>query len=132
MIRMEHPEVNTATTDKDIAERAAVEAATNWLALLDEGNLEASWEAAAQRLKTTVSKPQWTKSLRARSAIGALQSRKLLSATYAKATLPGEQEGHFVVIHFEASFEYKPAAVEMVTPMLEENGRWKVSGYSVR
>jgi hypothetical protein len=124
--------VGTVTTDKSDAEKAAVESATRWIALLDEGNLPASWEESAQHLKSAVSKAHWTKNLRSRVALGPLKSRKLLSASYAKAALPGAPEGEFVVIHFESSFEHKALAVEMVTPILEKDGNWRVSGYSMR
>jgi hypothetical protein len=123
--------VDTAT-DKDNAEKAAMECATKWLVLLDEGNLAASWEEAALHLKSSVSKEKWMKMLRVRGALGPLMSRKMISADYAKATLPGAPEGEFVVIHYQSSFEYNSSAVEMITPMLEKDGTWRVSGYSVR
>jgi Protein of unknown function (DUF4019) len=110
--------VDTVATDKNDAEKTAVESATRWLALQDDGNLAASWEESAQHLKSSVSKAQWTRMLRARVALGSLKSRKILSATYTKATLPGAPEGQFVVIYYESSFEHKTSAVEMVTPML--------------
>ena len=127
--------MDISAIDKENAENAAVECATRWLILLDAANLEASWEEAAQHLKSSVSKAQWTKMLRARSALGELQSRKIISAEYAEATVPGATgatNGRFVVIHYQSSFEHKSAALEMITPMLEEDGCWRVSGYSVR
>jgi hypothetical protein len=129
---MEYSSLDTVETVKRDAEKAAVESATQWIALLDEGNLPASWEAAAQHLKSSVSKAHWTKMLRSRVALGPLKSRKLVSADYAKATLPGAPEGEFVVIHFESSFEYKSSALEMLTPIREKDGGWRVSGYSIR
>jgi hypothetical protein len=129
---MEYSTVDTVTTDKNNAEKAAVESATRWIALLDEGDLPATWEESAQHLKSAVSKAHWTKNLRSRVALGPLKSRKLISAAYAKVTLPGAPEGEFVVIYFESSFEHKSSALEMVTPMLEEDGQWRVSGYSMR
>jgi hypothetical protein len=46
--------------------------------------------------------------------------------------LPGAPDGQYVVIQFETSFENKHNAVETVTPMLEPNGQWRVSGYYIR
>jgi len=37
-----------------------------------------------------------------------------------------------VIIQYETSFENKKAAVETVTPMLEADGSWKVTGYFVK
>src|ERR1700674_4431468 len=39
--------VDTVATDENDAEKAAVESATRWLALQDDGNLAASWEESA-------------------------------------------------------------------------------------
>jgi len=36
------------------------------------------------------------------------------------------------VIQFDAVFENKSSAVETVTPMLDPDGVWRVSGYFVR
>jgi hypothetical protein len=46
--------------------------------------------------------------------------------------LPGAPDGEYVVIQFEASFEKKKAAVETVTPMVDEDGEWRVSGYYLK
>ena len=124
--------MDTAAIANVSAEKAAVECATKWLVLLDEGNLAASWEEAAQHLKSSVSKEKWVKMLRSRGALGPLMSRKILSSDYAKATVPGALEGEFVVIQYQSAFEHKSAALEMITPMRETDGSWRVSGYSVR
>jgi hypothetical protein len=36
------------------------------------------------------------------------------------------------VIQFRASFENKKSAVETVTPMKDEDGQWRVSGYFMK
>jgi hypothetical protein len=41
-------------------------------------------------------------------------------------------DGEYVVIQFEASFENKKSAIETVTPMLDKDGNWRVSGYYVK
>jgi hypothetical protein len=46
--------------------------------------------------------------------------------------LPGAPDGKYVVIQFDAVFENKPSAVETVTPMLDPDGVWRVSGYFIR
>jgi len=37
-----------------------------------------------------------------------------------------------VVIQFDSSFEHKQTAVETVTPMLDTDGKWRVSGYFIK
>ena len=63
--------------------------------------------------------------------MGELVSRVVKSATYAK-TLPGAPDGEYVVIQFETTFANKKSAVETVTPMVDSDGKWHVSGYYIR
>jgi hypothetical protein len=58
-------------------------------------------------------------------------SRELISKTYAQS-LPDAPDGEYVVIQFKTSFEYKNTAIETVTPMLDNDGIWRVSGYYIR
>ena len=47
-------------------------------------------------------------------------------------SLPGAPDGEYVVIQFDTSFTNKKVAVETVTPMKDEDGIWRVSGYYVK
>ena len=58
-------------------------------------------------------------------------SRKLKSKSYS-TSLPGAPDGEYVVIQFEASFENKKSAIETITPMLDKDGKWRVSGYFMK
>jgi hypothetical protein len=114
------------------AEVEAVEAAGAWLALVDEGRSSESWNAAAELFRKAVSKDQWGQTLAAvREPLGRVIFRNLMSKTYT-TTLPGAPDGEYVVIQYESSFEHKKSAVETVTPMLDKDGRWRVSGYYIR
>ena len=53
------------------------------------------------------------------------------TATY-KTSLPGAPDGEYVVIQFDTSFENKKAAIETVTPMMDQDGTWRVSGYYIK
>jgi len=79
-----------------------------------------------------INKEQWEQSLQAsRTPLGKLVSRKVKSQNYETA-LPGAPDGEYVVILFETSFENKKSAIETVTPMLDKDGNWKVSGYYIK
>jgi hypothetical protein len=60
-----------------------------------------------------------------------LVSRKVISARYA-TSLPGAPDGEYVVIRYETEFTNGKEAVETVTPCLEKDGSWKVSGYYIK
>jgi hypothetical protein len=113
-------------------EDAAQVAAESWLKLVDTGNYEGSWDQAAKLFKGAVTKEQWKQaSAGARSPLGKLISRKVKSREYTEK-IPGGPDGKYVVIQFDSVFEKKASAVETVTPMLDPDGVWRVSGYFVR
>jgi hypothetical protein len=123
------PFLTLAETDN--AENQAVQAAKTWLALVDAGAYGKSWEMAAAYFKVAVQKTQWHQTATAvRGPLGAVVSRSLKSATYV-TSLPGAPDGEYVVIQFSSSFQNKAAATETVTPMLDKNGQWRVSGYYI-
>ena len=66
-----------------------------------------------------------------RQPLGASLSRKFISKRYL-TSLPGAPDGEYVVILFAASFQNKQSAVETVTPMLDKDGTWRVSGYYIK
>jgi len=113
-------------------EKAAISAAETWLKLVDGGQAGASWDEASSQFKAAVDKPAWEKALRsARGPLGKLVSRKLVSRQLTH-TLPGAPDGTYVVLSYQAQFENKKSAVETITPMLDSDGRWRVSGYFIR
>jgi hypothetical protein len=122
-----------AAAQTDVEKKAAAEkAALSWLQGVDAGRYAESWDAAAALFKKAVTRSQWTQALGSvRPPLGSLLSRKLKSATHA-TTLPGVPDGEYVVLEFEASFEKKRSAVETVTPTLDSDGVWRVSGYYIR
>jgi hypothetical protein len=114
------------------AETAAVTAAEAWLLLVDGGQYAESWQEAAQFFKGAVQKEQWVQAMESiRKPFGKNLSRELMSTQYQTA-LPGAPDGEYVVIQFQASFENKKAAVETITPMLDKDGHWRVSGYFMK
>lgn len=113
-------------------EKAAITEALKWLGTVDDGKYADSWNAAAQIFKSAVNEEQWVQSLQAvRKPLGNLISRETRNAAY-KTSLPGAPDGHYVVIQFQTSFENKKSAIETVTPMLDKDGNWRVSGYYIR
>ena len=111
---------------------AAQVAAEAWLKVVDAGAYGASWDRAAKVFKEALTKQQWVQAVTgARAPLGGKLSRKVKSREF-KGTLPGAPDGKYVVIQFETVFEHKAAAVETVTPMLDPDGVWRVSGYFIR
>jgi hypothetical protein len=111
---------------------AARKAAEAWLALVDEGKYGESWEQAAALFKDKVTREQWVAAMNGtRKPLGALKSRSLLGSKY-MTNLPGAPDGEYVVIQYKTSFENKEGGVETITPALDSDGKWRVSGYFIR
>lgn len=114
------------------AEKKALEAAQVWLTLVDKGQYAGSWESAAQYFRNAVSKEQWLQSLSAvRKPLGEVLKRMVKSKQY-MTSLPGAPDGAYVIIQYETSFANKKSSVETVTPMLDKDGKWRVSGYYIK
>jgi hypothetical protein len=120
--------VRAADKPEDLAQTAA----ESWLKLTDAGDAGASWDQAARLFKGAVTKEQWTQALAGvRPPLGKVVSRKLASRQYSEK-LPGAPDGKYVTIQYETVFERKASAVETITPMLDPDGVWRVSGYFIR
>ncbi len=120
------------SSSKHGAKAVAVSTAKAWLSLVDNGKYVESWNEAAQYFKSAVSKDQWREAIQsARKPLGKNLSRELMSKNY-HTSLPGAPDGEYVVIQFKASFENKKSAIETITPMLDKDGKWRVSGYYIK
>jgi hypothetical protein len=121
-----------ASENNPEAEKAAIESAKAWLALVDSGKYSESWEEAAGYFQSAVMKAGWEQTIRAvRAPLGKTVSRRLKSQRYA-TSLPGAPDGEYVVIQFNTVFENKKSAVETITPMLDKDDKWRVSGYYIK
>jgi len=118
-----------ASQDKERTSEAVAKA---WLLLVDEGKYSESWNETATYFKGAVTMDSWMKSMQSfRQPLGKVKSRKLMSKKYTK-TLPGAPDGEYVVIQYRSSFENMKSALETITPMLDKDGKWKVSGYYIK
>ena len=114
------------------AQRAAIESAQAWLELVDNGKYAESWEEAAEYFKSAITEGKWQGAIQAvREPLGKTISREVKSQRYA-TSLPGAPDGEYVVIQYKTSFKNKKAAIETVTPMLDKDGKWRVSGYYIK
>jgi len=100
-----------------------------WLAEVDAGKYSESWDHGAEIFRS-VRKDGWQRRIaRLRDPLGKVIGRKLLSAQYTDSP-PKGLPGKYVYIKFETTFENRKG-IETVTPMLDPDGKWRVSGYYV-
>lgn len=113
-------------------EPAAQAAAESRVALIDQEQYAASWQAAAASFRNAVPQQKWAEAVgAARGPFGGLKSRGIKSSTATK-TLPGAPDGEYVVLQFNTAFEKKAAALETIAMLHDPDGQWRVVGYFVR
>ena len=114
-----------------VGEDAAVEVATQWLQLIDAGEVGKSWEQSSGVFRNNLSVDEFKKSIQdSRGPLGKLMSREIRSAQAAHS-LPNAPRGRYVIAQFDSVFANHPAMVETVT-LKFEGGGWRVLGYRVR
>lgn len=110
----------------------AQKAAEQWLALVDAGKYGESWDEAAQMFKSSVSRKDWISTVKEkRGPLGKVVSRKLTKADALK-NIPGLPPGEYIGMQYLTSFEKSKATAEAVVPVLEKDGKWRVSEYAVQ
>ncbi len=121
-----------ALAEPSETEQMAVGVAQSWLAQVDAGDYAASWNNTSSLFKNTVDKQQWNKVAQdARQPFGDVVGRSLKSATHT-TSLPNAPAGEYVVIVFDSEFSKQKSATETITPMLGEDGKWRVGGYYIK
>ena len=85
----------SAWADSQQDSKAAQKVADSWLALIDQGKYDQSWDEASSLFKNAVGKEAWASKVHAvRDSLGKISSRKFKSAQV-MTTLPGAPAGHY-------------------------------------
>jgi hypothetical protein len=115
-------------SDKD---KTALSVSVKWLDMIDKGMYGPSWEETAFFFQNRVTRDQWKKTLeRTRKPLGKPLSREL-KTIFHKESIPDLPRGEYIIIEFETSFINKKILTETVIPVLEKDGRWKVTRYLI-
>ncbi len=118
----------SSTKPEDLAQTSA----QSWRVLTDAGKYAESWQKGSSFFRAAVTQTKWVAAVTSvRAPLGKVLSRKLKSATYVKDP-PGNPPGEYVQIQYDTSFENKKDAIEIVAPMLDKDGKWRVAGYFIR
>lgn len=108
------------------AETAAVDSARRWLATVDAGDWNASWDATGKAFRSLNTSAKWAEvSKRVRTPLGAMESRELVTVDYAPAPPSG-----YWIIKFRTRYANRTNAMETLS-LVWENGSWKVVGYTI-
>jgi len=112
--------------------KPATQAAESWLALVDAGQYSQSWDQASSFFQDKITKEEWEQTLNSvRTPLGKVESRQFKAAQY-QTNLPGAPDGKYVVIRYRTKFANAGPMLETVTPTLDKDGTWRVSGYFIK
>ena len=118
--------------EEEIDTSPAMSVAQAWVSMVDRGDYGASWDAAAEIFRGGIERSKWeTTAASVRAPLGPVNARKVRMANFTR-TLPGAPAGEYVVIQFDTRFENRPLSTEVVTPVREKDGSWRVAGYYIR
>ena len=115
-----------AGEEEDVSQ--AVLAAQAWLAIVDAGKFDESWERAATTFQKGITKEKWQQAVgNVRTPMGEVKSRILMAGGGALKVVK-LAVGDVVVIQFATSFEKFAPAIETVTPFRKG---WFVESFRV-
>lgn len=110
-------------------ENAGKLAALGWLNLLDRKDWGTAYDTTSNVFRQAVTLGQWMDSIpKVREPFGVLV-RRMPDETVYRTKLPGRPDGHYVSTIFTSNFE-KMTVDEVVTTVLDADGRWRVTGYT--
>jgi hypothetical protein len=110
----------------------ALEAALEWLILLDNEDYAGTWETAADLFQTAITRDNWIARITSvKAPLGKLIAREFRSSEPVMNPA-GVPEGEYLVIRFATSFEDLERAMETIVLHHTPAGDWKVSGYFIR
>jgi len=118
----------------DEAVTRARHAAREWLALVDKGKYEQSWDESASLFKQEITRSDWAAKVGGlRAPLGGLESRRLRTAAFSHHLIgvTGFPEGDYVVFRYDSRFANKTAAAELLRVMRDQDGRFRAAGYFI-
>ncbi len=116
--------------DQHVTELAET-AATAFLAQVDAGDYQQSWQDSSSVLKNTIPQADWEAKLqKLRTAAGAVVERQLeeINRTEAPAEDP---DGEYLVVEYDVKFANTKPVSEILTLTLEPDGFWRIAGYHI-
>lgn len=115
-----------------VSDPASLPRAKTFLAEVDQGDWEGSWNATGRFFQAQVTAEKWAEAIEpVRAPLGKIVSRKLASVD-SKTNLPGAPDGEYELLQFETQFSsLEKPAIETVV-MLKGADGWEVVGFFIR
>lgn len=122
----------TAERPRPAVDPEVTEAAEAWLALMDAGEYQESWEAAGEAFRSAIAADDWAQQAAAvRQQVGDIVSREDARVDQL-ADPPGAPPGEYAQVRYRSEFSAAGPVTELVVLASETDGRWRVVGYSIQ
>lgn len=124
--------VSQTPVDTAATVAAAEQAARDWLAIVDKGDVAKSWDEGALAFQLAVTREKWEQAVKsARGPFEPFGSRRRIMARYTTEP-PNAPPGKYVLLQYNTNVSGGRHVIETVVPMLDGKRGWRVSGYWVR
>ena len=111
---------------------SADRAAEKWLGMWDAGKCKESFASLSPLAREKITEKLWVDYCgNAQNALGKLGARKPTAGSLIKS-LPAKPEYSGATIRYHSSFANAESVIEIVTLVLEKDGRWTVSNYMIK
>jgi len=111
---------------------AAEQAAQDWLAIVDKGDIAKSWDEGALVFQIAVTQEKWVQAVKsARGAFEPFGARRRIMARYTTEP-PNAPPGKYVILQYSTNVSGGRQVVETVVPVLDGKRGWRGPGYWVR
>jgi hypothetical protein len=123
--------VSAAQFANEFHETQAQQTVMAWLALVDRGEYDSSWDEAAAMFQRSVGREEWREAAaKLRGPLGKLRSRTFRMQMWSER-LPGAPVGQYMVSTYRSDFEDQEGAEETVTAVVGGTRGWRVGGYMI-
>jgi hypothetical protein len=108
---------------------ASQDAIEKWLSVVDRGQYGESWDIASPRLKFTIPRAEWIRTVENwRKPLGPFVSRELVDARMATDP-PNMPSGDYMVFGYKSTFRNRNNVGELVITAQSPDGVWRVLSY---
>jgi hypothetical protein len=121
-----------ASGDAEKQFESAERAVDKWLAMWDAGKCKESFTSLSPLARGRITEKLWVDYCgNAQKTLGKLRARKPTAGTLIKS-LPVKPEYSGATIRYHSAFVNAESVIEVVTLVLEKDGRWTVSNYMIQ
>ncbi|MCK0128222.1 DUF4019 domain-containing protein [Erythrobacter sp. F6033] len=126
------PSSQSSSSSDTPVEAASLKQAKAFLAPVDAGDWNKSWNIAGDFFQEQITAAEWAERVSpVRKPLGAVEERRLVSAQQV-STLPGAPEGDYEVLQFQTKFANREGLALETMMMLKNGNSYDVTGYFIQ